>query len=163
VFTRQVELLARATALAEAVTEAFGLWGLNGLDFIARDGVPLPIEVNPRYSASMELLERATDCSLFALHVDACDGLLPAPRGLPARVHGKAIVFARRDIVVGDPRAWLAPAIADVPHPGEPIGRGRPICTLLAEGEDAEECRRALADCAAAVYRAVEPRARGAA
>ncbi len=60
VFPRQAELLVRATALADAVTEAFGLRGLNGLDFVARDGVPLPIEVNPRYSASMELVERAT-------------------------------------------------------------------------------------------------------
>ena len=48
-FPRQAELLVRATALADAVTEAFGLRGLNGLDFVARDGVPLPIEVNPRY------------------------------------------------------------------------------------------------------------------
>ena len=44
--------------MADAVTRDFGLVGLNGIDFIARAGVPWPIEVNPRYSASMELLER---------------------------------------------------------------------------------------------------------
>jgi hypothetical protein len=163
VFARQVELLNRATALAQAVTEAFGLRGLNGLDFIARNGVPLPIEVNPRYSASMELVERATDCSLFAVHAAACDGRLPAPRALPERVHGKAIVFARRNIVVGDPGAWQATALADVPHAGERIRRGHPICTLLADGADAEHCLRTLTSGAAAVYRAVEPSARGAA
>ncbi|MEP6688958.1 MAG: ATP-grasp domain-containing protein [Gemmatimonadales bacterium] len=163
VFPRQAELLAHATALADAVTEAFGLRGLNGLDFVARDGVPLPIEVNPRYSASMELVERATGCSLFALHAAACDGRLPAPRGLPSRVHGKAIVFARRDIVVGDVDTWQAAPLADVPHLGERIGRGHPICTLLADGADADRCLRTLTDHAAAVYRAVETRARGAA
>ena len=84
-FPRQAELLVRATALADAVTEAFGLRGLNGLDFIARDGVPLPIEVNPRYSASMELVERATGSSLFAIHADACAGRLPEPARLPVR------------------------------------------------------------------------------
>jgi len=163
VFPRQTELLVRATALANAVTEAFGLRGLNGLDFIARDGVPLPIEVNPRYSASMELVERATGSSLFAIHAGACEGRLPESARLPVRVHGKAIVYARRDVVVTDPLAWRVPAIADVPHSGERIGRGHPICTLLADGPDAERCLRALVAGAAAIYRAVEPRARGAA
>jgi predicted ATP-grasp superfamily ATP-dependent carboligase len=163
VFPRQAELLARATALANAVTEAFGLRGLNGLDFVARDGVPLPIEVNPRYSASMELVERATGSSLFAVHAGACEGHLPETAHPPVRVHGKAIVYARRDVVVNDPLAWRLPAIADVPHPGERIARGHPICTLLADGRDAERCLRALVAGAAAIYRAVEPRARGAA
>ena len=163
VFPRQAELLVRATALADAVTEAFGLRGLNGLDFVARDGVPLPIEVNPRYSASMELVERAIGSSLFAIHAGACEGRLPEPARLPVRVHGKAIIYARRDVVVSDPLAWRVPAIADVPHPGERIGRGHPICTLLADGPDAERCLRALVAGGAAIYRAIEPRARGAA
>jgi uncharacterized protein len=163
VFPRQAELLVRATALADAVTEEFGLRGLNGLDFVARDGVPLPIEVNPRYCASMELVERATGASLFAIHAGACEGRLPEPRRLPAIVYGKAIVYARRDIVVTDPRAWRVPAVADVPHPGERIGRGHPICTLLADGPDAERCLRTLVAGAAVICRAVEPRARGAA
>jgi predicted ATP-grasp superfamily ATP-dependent carboligase len=163
VFPRQAELLVRATALADAVTEAFGLRGLNGLDFVARDGVPLPIEVNPRYSASMELVERATGSSLFAIHAGAFEARLPEPAHLPVHVHGKAIVYARRDVIVGDPLAWHVPAVADVPHPGELIGRGHPICTVLADGPDAERCLRALVAGAAAIYRAVEPRARGAA
>ena len=58
-FERHAEVAAAARALAHAVTEEFGLVGLNGLDFIAHDGIPYPIEVNPRYSASMELVERA--------------------------------------------------------------------------------------------------------
>ena len=163
VFPRQAELLVRATALADAVTEAFGLRGLNGLDFVARDGVPLPIEVNPRYSASMELVERATGASLFAIHAGACEGRLPEPARLPLHAYGKAIVYARRGIVVSDPGAWRVPAIADIPHPGERIGRGHPICTLFADGVDAEGCLRTLVAGAAAIYHDVEPRARGAA
>ncbi len=163
VFPRQAELLIRATALANVVTEAFGLRGLNGLDFVARDGVPLTIEVNPRYSASMELVERATGSSLFGIHAGACEGRLPEPARLPVQVHGKAIVYARRAVVVSGPLAWRAPAIADVPHPGERIGRGHPICTLLADGPDAERCLGALVAGAAAIYRGIEPRARGAA
>ena len=58
-FPRDAELVAAASALAGAVVRELGLVGVNGIDFIARDGVPVPIEVNPRYSASMELVERA--------------------------------------------------------------------------------------------------------
>ena len=81
-FPRQAELLAARRRWRRPSTEAFGLGASTGLDFIARDGVPLPIEVNPRYSASMELVERATGSSLFAIHADACEGRLPEPARL---------------------------------------------------------------------------------
>jgi predicted ATP-grasp superfamily ATP-dependent carboligase len=164
-FAAEEGLFSRASALAEAVTREFGLVGLNGLDFIARAGVPWPIEVNPRWSASMELLDGSAGVPLFALHADACAGLLPkiVPR-LPRGVLGKAVVFARRGVAVGDTRPWLRdPAIADVPHPGERIPRGRPICTVFASGSTVGTCLRALASRAAAIYRALEPAARGAA
>jgi predicted ATP-grasp superfamily ATP-dependent carboligase len=164
-FDEEPALLDRASAMAEVVTREFGLTGLNGIDFVARDGVPWPIEVNPRYSASMELLERAGDMSLFTLHADACGGRLPAaPAAAPRRVHGKAIVFARRGITAGDTRGWLRDVtIADVPQPGERIPRGRPICTVFASAPSESGCRDALAASAAAIYHAVQPAARGAA
>ena len=146
----------------ETVTELFGLRGLNGLDFIARSGVPFPIEVNPRYSASMELIERAGLLSLFRVHRDACDGRLPATPTAPAYVAGKAIVFARRTVTVGDPRAWPVD-LADVPHPGERIARGRPICTVFGQGGSEAGCRAALSRAAAAVYAALGVRKAGAA
>jgi uncharacterized protein len=155
----------RAEALAAAVARAFGLVGLNGVDFIARSGIPWPIEVNPRFSASMELLERGADLSLFALHADACAGRLPGPtRPSLNRVHGKAIVFARRDVTPRATRRWLTDAaMADIPRPGERIARGRPICTVFATGRDAESCTRALVAKAQSVYRSLEPAVRGAA
>jgi predicted ATP-grasp superfamily ATP-dependent carboligase len=164
-FEAEEALLGRASAMADAVTRDFGLVGLNGIDFIARAGAPWPIEVNPRYSASMELLERRAGTSLFALHAGACTGQLPEAPPRPARgVLGKAVVFARRDVTLRETRGWLRdPAIADVPHPGERIPRGRPICTVFASGRNAGACLRALASKAGAIYRAAEPGARGAA
>lgn len=163
-FRRGESLLEIATALASAVTSEFGLVGLNGIDFIARRGIPYPIEVNPRYSASMELIERAQGLSIFETHVRSCRGTLPATPPAKAGVHGKAIVFARRDVTLGDTCRWLGPGwFADVPHPGEMIRRGHPICTVFARGSDAATCHRLLARRAASVYRAAESRKRGAA
>ncbi|MGH7498382.1 MAG: ATP-grasp domain-containing protein [Gemmatimonadales bacterium] len=162
-FNRPDDIAATARALAEAVTRDFGLVGLNGLDFVAHDGVPYPIEVNPRYSASMELVERSTSASLFELHARACAGSLPAEVPASDTVAGKAVVFARRPFKVGDTRRWPSRGMADIPHPGERIGRGHPICTVFAEGRDADECRRQLLREANRIYRAVESPARGAA
>jgi predicted ATP-grasp superfamily ATP-dependent carboligase len=163
-FPEQEALLGTAAALAASVTEEFGLVGLNGLDFVAREGVPYPLEVNPRFSASMELVERAQGLSLFELHERACRGVLPlAP--VPARsVLGKAIVFARRNVTMPDTRGWLTDgSFADVPHPGERVGRGHPICTVFEEARDAASCYRGLIRRSARVYRAAESVTRGAA
>jgi uncharacterized protein len=159
-FSRQAELLEVTRALATVVTREFHLFGLNGIDFIARGGVPYLIEVNPRYSASMELVERATGMSMFDLHVDACEGNLPAPVRFDWPVEGKAIVFARQAVRIGQTPAWWGgTSMADLPHPGEHIASGRPICTVFARARTPEQCHRLLRARAAAVYRAVRSRA----
>ncbi len=160
-FGQEAALAESAAALATAVTESFGLIGVNGIDFVARGGAPWLLEVNPRYCASMELIERAHRVSIFGLHADACGGRLPAesPFGLRlADVPGKAIVYARAPVVVEGGPWWLDSGIRDVPLPGERIARGRPICTVFAEGETAKACLAALAERAATIY-AVQTRA----
>lgn len=153
-FPRAKELLDTAVRLAAVLTEDVGLVGLNGIDFIARRGVPYPIEVNPRYSASMELIERAHGLSMFQTHAEACQGRLPTSPPPPAAVEGKAIVFARYDVTLGSTRPWLQhEAIADVPHSGEQIRRGHPICTVFARAGNAAACYKLLTRRAAEVYR----------
>ena len=155
-------LFARATELASVVSEEFALVGVNGIDFVARDEVPYLVEVNPRYSASMELVEQAYGVSVFAMHASACtSGDLPsfdlarASRGVAAI--GKAIVFARQDVVCGDTRTWLDdPTVRDIPHPGERIPAGHPVCTVFADGADSPSCYDALVRRADAVYAALE-------
>jgi predicted ATP-grasp superfamily ATP-dependent carboligase len=143
-------LVDRAHVLAAAVTEEFGLIGVGGIDFVVRDGEPYPVEVNPRWSASMELVERAYGISVFASHAAACrEGVLPTFDLRRARTashaFGKAIVFARRDVIVGDTHTWVSDAsVRDVPRPGELIATGHPVCTVFAEGRNEAACRAAL-------------------
>lgn len=163
-FSREREVFETAASLAAAVTSEFGLVGLNGLDFVARDGVPYPLEINPRFSASMELIERAHGLSLFELHRRACQGTLPSALSPADAMLAKAIVFARREVILDDTSSWLREGwMADIPHPGERIRQGRPICTIFAEGSDAASCLRRLTRRASSVYRAAEARNRGAA
>jgi predicted ATP-grasp superfamily ATP-dependent carboligase len=161
-FSEDARLLETATTLAAALTEEFGLVGLNGIDFVVRRGVPYPIEVNPRYTASMELVERAYGLSMFEIHVRACRGALPhfdlpAARAAATGAIGKAIVYARRDTKIPDSRRWLADSdVRDVPHPGERIARGRPVCTVFARARDGATSLDALEARAAALYRSLE-------
>lgn len=145
-----------AIALVDAVAAEFALAGVGSIDVIASERGLQPVEVNPRWSASMELVERARGISMFGVHADACaSGALPAfdvSAPLPA-THGKAIVFAREDVVARNTRAWLDdPGIRDVPHDGDRIEAGQPICTVLATGSDEQDCYAKLVERAARVY-----------
>jgi predicted ATP-grasp superfamily ATP-dependent carboligase len=158
-------LFAGATRLVQAAVDAFQLVGVNGIDFIARDGIPVPIELNPRWSASMELAERAYGLSVFAAHVAGCTGREPPSFSLAAVLGergavGKAIVYARRTVTLSDTRRWLDdPDLRDVPPPGARIPRGKPICTLFARGADAAACYAELVRRAAALYTEIGKRA----
>jgi len=143
----------RVRCLAEAVTAAFGLRGVNGIDFILRGDELLVLELNPRFPASAELMERATGVSIFAAHAAACAGELPgrAPSQV-AGAWGKAIVYAREDVVTRDTKPWLdRPDVRDVPFPGERIPVGSPVCTVFARGANAAECRARLIAAARAI------------
>ena len=156
----------KACELSTAAAEEFDLIGVNGIDFVDRGGFLYPVEVNPRWCASMELVERAYGLSVFETHRAACTGGslpefdLTRARHQPGGAVGKAIVFATADLTVGDTRAWLeeavregkAPSIRDIPRPGERIRAGRPVCTVFATGGDDKACHQALRQRARQVY-----------
>lgn len=153
-------------ALAQATTRAFGLTGVNGLDFVVRDRRVYVLELNPRYSASMELLDRSGPSNVFEIHAAACGGgeVVSTSFAPPRReVFGKAIVWARRDVVAGDTRSWLdRDDVRDVPFPGERVRRGHPICTVFARAADDASCYDSLRAAADRVEREIEGVALGA-
>jgi len=172
-----------AAALSAAVAAEFGLAGVNGIDFISRGGRAYAVEVNPRWSASMELVELAYGVSVFGAHAAACaHGQLPdfdlGSAQRRAHVLGKAVVFARQDVVVGDTSTWLPavpdspdppdlpdspdlpdrpdpPALRDIPKAGEHIAAGQPVCTVFASGDSVTGCHAALVERARRVYAAL--------
>lgn len=161
-FDRGRAVIDAACALAEAAASEFALVGVNGIDFVAAGGVPYPIELNPRWSASLELVERRLGWPMFRAHADACTTASLPAFDLRAELAsggawGKAIVFARDDAAVGDTRRWLDDAtVRDVPHPGERFNAGQPVCTVLATGPDAAACYEALVARASRVYAELE-------
>jgi predicted ATP-grasp superfamily ATP-dependent carboligase len=146
------ELLDRVERLGEVVGSRFGLVGLFGIDLILNDGHPWPVEVNPRYTASVEVLEWALGRSLLAEHLQEC-GFEQAGQGWeprPETYAAKAIVFTDRafqwpaDWSIGKVDPDEFPEIADIPRPGTTFRPGDPVLTVFARGDSPDECRRAL-------------------
>jgi len=164
-----LEVTVAVQEMLQKLTRAFGLRGVNGVDFVlGRDegGRPVPylVEVNPRYTASMELMEWAYGINVFDLHVRSFDGELPSFRAPPFATegrprpgfYGKGIVYAREDVVMPETTSWREKERRDIPFPGERIEARHPICTVLAEGETRDECWRRLSAAAEAVWQEVE-------
>jgi predicted ATP-grasp superfamily ATP-dependent carboligase len=102
------------------LADQFGLRGLFGVDAVLVGEVPYAVEVNPRYPASAEILDRAAF------------GLAPGP------TLWKAVLFARSDLVFDAElrdalEAELAAGeeLADLPMPGSAIAAGQPVLSAI--------------------------------
>jgi hypothetical protein len=137
-------LLAQARAICSSLAGAFALRGLFGVDVVWDGERAWTIEVNPRPTASLEAIEAAHGIGVFGAHLRGCAGELPPVEIEDGRAAGKAVLFAAEDVVVGDSARWPARGVRDVPHPGEHIAAGRPICTVLASGRTPDEVLDAL-------------------
>ena len=131
-------LLDQARAVCSRLAAAFALRGLFGVDFIWDGERAWTLEVNPRPTASLEAIETAYGTGVFDAHLRGCAGELPR-EGEPLRAAGKAVLFATEDVVVGDSERWLERGVRDVPHPGERIAAGRPVCTVAATAATTDE------------------------
>jgi predicted ATP-grasp superfamily ATP-dependent carboligase len=150
-------------AAGEALAGECGLRGLFGLDFLLDGSAVRPVELNPRYTAAVEILEHARCLRALELHAAAWGAPVdpPPPAGsdirkegapspLPA-VLGKAVLFATEEMVALPDIRRLQPAdpgrvptFADLPAPGTVIPRRRPVITVFAGGRDPPACLEAL-------------------
>jgi len=135
--------------IGNTLTAGCQLRGIFGVDGVLQEGEFWPVEVNPRYTASVEVLEHG-------LSVAALAGTSFSPhhrtRGRGEQeVIGKAILFARQafrfpstgpwsDTLARPPAVDQLPLFADIPSPHVLIEAGRPILTLFAQADSAGQC-----------------------
>jgi predicted ATP-grasp superfamily ATP-dependent carboligase len=155
------------TRLGQELCRESELRGLFGVDGILQGQRFWPVEINPRYTASVEILEYATGWPALAAHgrvfaggAPLRDPIFPYPQRLPrAGVVGKAILYASRDGSFPAEGPWLAtlrrprpieelPEFADIPAPGEPLLAGHPVLTVLARAGTEGDCLAGLIEAA---------------
>jgi predicted ATP-grasp superfamily ATP-dependent carboligase len=146
-------------ALGDLLVRECGLCGLFGVDGVVRENIFWPVEINPRYTASVEVLEYATGWQALAGHAHVfMRDRLPSERERRAPGDdcvGKAILFAPADVVFPADGPWMKelrtptpldalPGFADIPTAGERIEAGRPILTFYVRARTASACESAL-------------------
>jgi predicted ATP-grasp superfamily ATP-dependent carboligase len=160
------ELESRITEAGRVVGKNFSLRGLWGMDFVADGSRVWATEVNPRYTATVEIYEHAFGIALLSFHRQACEQWKPttAEKSHWGRMPwlgteiktpcvGKVVIYADRELQVppwGDwPKARDSllsdlPTLADRPRAGSILSGGFPLCSLLAAGQTERDCRAAL-------------------
>jgi predicted ATP-grasp superfamily ATP-dependent carboligase len=136
--TEHVELAGQLCAVCNEVTARFAVRGAFGVDAIWDGRHAWVLEVNPRPPASLELFGPGT----FAAHVAGARGVgLPTPGTPPATrcAKVKLVLFADRDLRAPDPAWWPDGLVRDVPHAGETVAKGAPVCTLISPTADVRE------------------------
>jgi predicted ATP-grasp superfamily ATP-dependent carboligase len=127
------------------------LVGLNSADFVLDGDAFQLLEVNPRPGATFDLFE-PEGSSLFALHLDACRGTLPASAPSYRTAMAGAIVYAQRDILAAPACDWPE-WIADRPVPGSRIEAEQPLCSVFARAATMLEAKQLVEKRSAMVHR----------
>jgi uncharacterized protein len=152
--------VANLQALGDVLVREFGLAGLFGVDTVFRRdastgaGSHRVLEVNPRYTASVEVLEHVCGRAMLEMH-RAIFERRPIVWSTPARwpaAAGKIIVYARRAIVFPAEGPWqqalrenpLRPSYADIPQAGELMRRSQPVLTVFGSGVTEGQCLQEL-------------------
>lgn len=126
----------RCKNIAERITSHFSLIGSNGIDLvISKESIPYVVEVNPRFQATLECVERVLGINMVEAHTKTC-----LQRKLPTIVK-KTAVFCTR-LVLFAPQRSVVPDLSvfeevrDIPIPEVIIEKGEPVCSIVTEGAD---------------------------
>ncbi len=141
--------------LGGRLARRFGLRGLWGMDFLIDEETIWVTEINPRYTASVELYEQAFCEPLLPFHCRVfSEGRLGSvPQRKKIGCVGKVVVYAEREFCVPAWEDWpyfrddflsSLSSLSDRPKAGSRIPAGHPICSILAAGKTESACRANL-------------------
>jgi predicted ATP-grasp superfamily ATP-dependent carboligase len=155
----------QARRVGECLGEESGLRGVFGIDGVLdAAGQWWVVEVNPRYTAAMELWERGGRPVLMEHLAATLGGMWARRDGTPKQVlpdsraaglvMGKRIVYAERcgravglaQLAAAGDTQWRPEWVADLPADGQLFSPGEPVCTVFAEEATDAACRAALAN-----------------
>jgi predicted ATP-grasp superfamily ATP-dependent carboligase len=156
VTTRSV--MNRCKNTTERITSHFGLIGSNGIDFvISKEGIPYVVEVNPRFQATLECVERVLGINMVEAHMKAClQGILPIIVKKTAVFCTRLILFAPQRSIIPDLSVFEE--VRDIPIPEVIIEKGEPVCSIVREGADRNSSLRKARIIAELICKSLQPR-----
>lgn len=148
--TLDPDLEARMIEDALSLTKALGLVGLVSFDFLSVDGAPVLLEVNPRPSATLDILDDANG-SLLAAHIaafTASERVAAAIAGVRMREGAHAFGYVYADAgSVRVPAGFAWPEwTADRTPGGSVVPAGAPLATVIAAAQSPQAAARLVAE-----------------
>jgi hypothetical protein len=132
----------RLNRISEQLAEVDpGLRGIFGIDLLVHDDRWFLLEVNPRYTASTEVVELTRCIPTLVLHALANGTSIRSSVGMVRyNMVGKAIYFApfavrAPELPLSTSSPFTVPQWADIPAQGTVIRPGEPVCTIFTTGE----------------------------
>jgi predicted ATP-grasp superfamily ATP-dependent carboligase len=121
------------------------LSGVWGADFILDgDGRLWLLEINPRFTSSLELIAKAHGIDIARLQIEAVRGdAMPVSLPDPGYVTGTAVCYAQSDFRFGLGEV-IDDSVRDIPRQGTFIRRGEPLLSVYAEGDRHDDCMERL-------------------
>jgi len=121
------------------IAESSGISGFWGADFILSNEKLWLLEINPRFTATLELIALEHGLDLVAEQGGMLHGAEPPALTAPSRVRGTAVCYADGEILFGKPADWFAKGARDIPRAGKRFKNGEPVISIYANGDSAEK------------------------
>ena len=135
--------------IGEIISSNYRPRGLLGMDYILNESRVYPLEINPRYTASMEVLELALGQNFITKHMQAFGfkTICENPARTETSVIGKAIYYAPHDVLIPEDAPWVSieanprlfSPFADIPRANSAIDKGSPVVTIFAKADSLTE------------------------
>lgn len=126
----------RMRDMAEEISAATGCRGIIGIDFIISEEGIFPIEINPRFVATLDTIEQSTGMNLVSVHINACNGVLPENIPPSSAVSVRRILFAPHDLIVTRDLTFLSPLVSDIPASHSSFLAGEAVISVYGTGPD---------------------------
>lgn len=130
------DTLDACTGYVEELRRRFQLRGSNGIDIVIKqEGVPVLVEVNPRFQGSLECVERFNDVNMVETHIDAS-----LHDRLPESLNRSQTYITR--LLLYAPCRMQAPdlteteSVRNISPPGSIVEGGAPLCSVICEGDN---------------------------
>ena len=141
--------LTELQTIGEIISSNYRPRGLLGMDYIINESRVYPLEINPRYTASMEVLELALGQNFITKHMQAFGfkAICENPARTEPSVIGKAIYYAPHDVLISEDVPWVSTEanpqlfspFADIPRANSAIDKGSPVVTIFAKADSLTE------------------------
>lgn len=138
---------------ADLLTSTYGLKGINGFDFIIRNGEKYFLELNPRFTAAVELLLPIYSEDVFKIYFEKNinKNYIHKLLNTDIKESGKLIYYAQKNLKIKDDLKKLNNKnirdsitesdqnkylIKDLPQIGEKFLKGDPVFTLIIKADN---------------------------